>query len=123
MTVATRDAFRENTLVSGKISNLIDEIASASEEQSQGIGQVSQAVAEMDRVVQQNAAAAEESAAASEELNVQAAQMKDMVDNLIALVEGQAQGKNLGGFSVGDQVKSLELNLSRADGTVARVRS
>jgi len=123
LTVATRDAFRENTLVAGKISNLIDEIASASEEQSQGIGQVSQAVAEMDRVVQQNAAAAEESAAASEELNVQTAQMKDMVDDLVALVEGQAQGRNLRGFSVGDQVKFRDLNLSRAEGTVARVRS
>jgi methyl-accepting chemotaxis protein len=95
LTVATRDAFQENTLVAGKISNLIDEIASASEEQSQGITQVGQAVAEMDRVVQQNAAAAEESAAASEELNVQAAQMKDMVDALVALVEGLAQGKEL----------------------------
>ena len=93
LTAATREAFRENTLVSGKISDLIDEIASASEEQSQGINQVSQAVAEMDRVVQQNAAAAEESAAASEELNVQAAQMKAMVDDLVVLVEGQAQGK------------------------------
>ena len=123
LTVATRDAFRENTLVAGKISNLIDEIASASEEQSQGIGQVSQAVAEMDRVVQQNAAAAEESAAASEELNVQTAQMKDMVDDLVALVEGQAQGRNRRGFSVGDQVKFRDLNLSRAEGTVARVRS
>ena len=61
MTAATRDAFRENTLVAEKISILIDEIASASEEQSQGINQVSQAVAEMDRIVQQNAAAAEES--------------------------------------------------------------
>ena len=96
LTVATRDAFRENTLVAGKISNLIDEIASASEEQSQGISQVSQAVAEMDRIVQQNAAAAEESAAASEELNVQAAQMKGMVTDLVALVEGQAQGRTLG---------------------------
>jgi methyl-accepting chemotaxis protein len=96
LTVATRDAFQENTIVAGKISNLIDEIASASEEQSQGINQVSQAVGEMDRIVQQNAAAAEESAAASEELNVQAAQMKDMVDDLVALVEGLEQRKNLG---------------------------
>ncbi len=96
LTVATRDAFQENTLVSGKISNLIDEIASASEEQSQGIGQVSQAVAEMDRIVQQNAAAAEESASASEELNAQATQMKDLVNDLVGLIEGLDHGQNQG---------------------------
>jgi methyl-accepting chemotaxis protein len=92
LTVATRDSFLENTIVAGKISSLIDEIASASEEQSQGINQVSQAVAEMDRIVQQNAAAAEQSASASEELNTQAAQMRDLVNNLVALVEGLDPG-------------------------------
>jgi methyl-accepting chemotaxis protein len=96
LTATTREAFRENTLVAGKISDLIDEIASASEEQAQGINQVSQAVTEMDRVVQQNAAAAEESAAASEELNVQAAQMKNMVDDLVILVEGLNGDKSRG---------------------------
>jgi len=50
----------------------------------------------MDRVVQQNAAAAEESAAASEELNVQAAQMKNMVDDLVILVEGLNGDKSRG---------------------------
>jgi methyl-accepting chemotaxis protein len=105
LTVATRDAFRENTIVAGKISNLIDEIASASEEQSQGINQVSQAVAEMDRIVQQNAAAAEESAAASEELNTQAAQMRDLVNNLVILVEGLDQGESR---DLGDQRASRE---------------
>ena len=55
--------------ISKKMSRLIDEIAAASQEQSQGIDQVSKAVAEMDKVVQQNAANAEESAAAAEEMN------------------------------------------------------
>lgn len=95
LTVTTRDAFQENTMADGKISKLIDEIPSASEEQSQGINQVGQAVGEMDRIVQQNTAAPEESAGASEELNVQAAQMKDMVDDLVALVEGLEKGKSL----------------------------
>jgi methyl-accepting chemotaxis protein len=49
----------------------------------------------MERVVQQNAAAAEESAAASEEMNVQAAQMRNMADDLVILVEVLAQGKDL----------------------------
>jgi len=52
----------------------VDEIATASEEQSHGITQVNTAVAEMDKVTQSTAANAEESAAAAEELNDQAEQ-------------------------------------------------
>jgi methyl-accepting chemotaxis protein len=96
LTVATREAFRENATVAGKISNLIDKIAAASGEQAQGITQVSQAVGEMDRIVQQNAAAAEESAAASEELNTQAEQMRVLVRELVALVEGLDQENSRG---------------------------
>ena len=38
-----------------RVSDIMDEIAAASEQQSSGIGQVNQAVAQMDQVVQQNA--------------------------------------------------------------------
>jgi len=69
-----------------KVSELFAEISVASQEQSQGIGQINTAVNEMDKVVQQNAANAEESASASEEMNAQAEQMKGFVDNLVALV-------------------------------------
>ena len=71
-----------------KVSELFAEISVASQEQSQGIGQINIAVNEMDKVVQQNAANAEESASASEEMNAQAAQVKGFVDNLVALVGG-----------------------------------
>jgi methyl-accepting chemotaxis protein len=42
----------------------------------------------MDKITQQNAANAEESASASEELSAQAATMKDIVGELVALVGG-----------------------------------
>lgn len=58
----TREAFRENVEISGKVGSLVDEIPVASEEQAQGIGQIGKAVAEMDKVVQKAAANAEESA-------------------------------------------------------------
>ena len=58
----TNEAFQEITKSSLKVVNLIGEIASASQEQSQGIDQVNKAVAEMNRVTQQNAAGAEEPA-------------------------------------------------------------
>jgi methyl-accepting chemotaxis protein len=70
---------------------LVDEIAAASQEQSQGIGQVNIAVTEMDKVTQQTAANAEESAAAAEELNAQAEQMKSYVNDLVRVVSGGSQ--------------------------------
>lgn len=86
MTVSTQDAFQANAELSGKISQLVDEIASASEEQAHGIAQVNTAVAEMDKVTQQTAANAEESASAAEEMNAQAKQMRMFVEELAAVV-------------------------------------
>jgi methyl-accepting chemotaxis protein len=91
LTLATREAFQKNVEISKKISRLIDEIAAASQEQSQGIDQVSKAVAEMDKVVQQNAANAEESAAAAEEMNSQAEQMKAYTRELDTIVGGRGK--------------------------------
>jgi len=88
LTEATRQGFKENVEISMKVGSLIDEIAVASDEQAQGIGQISKAVNEMDKVVQQNAANAEESASASEELNAQAFTMKDVVVELTSVVGG-----------------------------------
>ncbi|MDP3029584.1 MAG: methyl-accepting chemotaxis protein [Deltaproteobacteria bacterium] len=86
----TNEAFKAVAEKSGKVKDLVGEIAAASQEQAQGIGQVSTAVAEMDKVVQANAASAEENSSASEELNAQAENMKDFVGQLVALVGGAA---------------------------------
>jgi methyl-accepting chemotaxis protein len=76
------------TVAATKVNALVNEIAAASKEQAQGIGQVNTAVAEMDKVTQSNAANAEESAAAAEELSSQAEQMRHVVQDLLALVGG-----------------------------------
>ena len=88
LTLATREAFKENVANAGKVAQLIDEIAAASQEQSQGIDQINRAVSEMDRVTQQTAASAEESASASEQLTTQAEQMKGYVGDLVASIGG-----------------------------------
>ena len=93
LVATTNEAFGEVAKSAAKVGELVAEIAAASNEQAQGIGQVNTAVAEMDKVVQQNAASAEESASASEEMNAQAGQMKNMVDELVALVGGNRNGK------------------------------
>lgn len=63
-----------------KITDLIGEIAKASEEQSNSIAQVSAGINQISGVVQNNSATAEESAAASQELNAQADLLKNLVD-------------------------------------------
>ncbi len=73
-----------------KVADVISEIASATEEQSEKIGQISGVVSQMDQVTQQNAAAAEESASASEELAAQAEVLKNMLNDLRSLVKGGA---------------------------------
>jgi methyl-accepting chemotaxis protein len=62
-----------------KVSDLIAEIAAASEEQDAGIQQVNTAVTQMDQVVQQNASLVEEAAAATESMKGQAASLLQMV--------------------------------------------
>ncbi|MBU0995139.1 MAG: CZB domain-containing protein [Proteobacteria bacterium] len=84
----TNEAFVEVAESSAKIGNLINEIASASKEQAEGINQVNKAVTEMDQVTQQNAANAEESASAAEEMSAQAKQMKEHVIDMMKLVGG-----------------------------------
>jgi methyl-accepting chemotaxis protein len=56
----TNEAFKDVMESSGKVVQLIAEIAGSSREQSLGIDQISRAVAEMNNLTQQNAAGAEE---------------------------------------------------------------
>lgn len=62
-----------------KTSDLVAEIAAASNEQAQGVSQINQGITQIDQVTQQNTASAEESAAASEELSGQAESMRQML--------------------------------------------
>ncbi|MCA7969373.1 methyl-accepting chemotaxis protein [Burkholderia sp. AU39826] len=60
-----------------RVTDIMGEIAAASEEQSGGIDQVARAVAQMDEVTQQNAALVEEAAAAAQSLEEQAARLRE----------------------------------------------
>jgi methyl-accepting chemotaxis protein len=62
-----------------RVSEVMAEIAAASDQQSQGVGQVNTAMEQMNQLTQQNAANSEESASASEELSAQAQEMRAMV--------------------------------------------
>ena len=75
----TAEALAEIVGGVGKATDLVGEIAAASNAQAQGIGQVNQRLARLDLVTQQNTSSAEESAAASEELSGQANQVKQTI--------------------------------------------
>ncbi|WP_324780504.1 methyl-accepting chemotaxis protein [Thiobacillus sedimenti] len=62
-----------------RVTDIMSEIAAASQEQSAGIEQVNQAVGQMDEMTQQNAALVEEAAAAAESLQDQAAKLAEAV--------------------------------------------
>ena len=59
-----------------KTSDLVQEIASASREQSAGVTQINGAINQLNQTTQQNAAASEELAATAEELGAQAEQLQ-----------------------------------------------
>jgi len=71
-----------------KVDALVEQVATASGEQNQGISQVNVAVTQMDKLTQANAATAEESASAAHELNGQADHLRMAVGDLLTLVDG-----------------------------------
>ncbi|MCA1857392.1 methyl-accepting chemotaxis protein [Massilia oculi] len=78
-----------------RVTEIMGEISSASQQQTAGIEQINQAVLEMDQVTQQNAALVEEAAAAAEAMKEQAAVLHAAmaVFSLGDAGEGQAQGR------------------------------
>jgi methyl-accepting chemotaxis protein len=62
-----------------RVTDIVAEISSASQEQSQGIEQVHQAITHMDQVTQQNAALVEEAAAAARSMQDQAVALTRVV--------------------------------------------
>lgn len=72
-----------------KISDLNEEIATASSEQAKGIDQISTALNQLDQGVQGNASTSEEVAASAEMLSSQAVSMRASVDRLKQLLDGE----------------------------------
>jgi methyl-accepting chemotaxis protein len=62
-----------------RTSELVQQIASASAEQSSGVGQINTAMGQLNQITQQNAAASEELAATSEEMTRQTEQLQEVI--------------------------------------------
>jgi methyl-accepting chemotaxis protein len=84
-----------------QVSDIVGEIAAASEEQSRGIEQVNHAVNQMDEVTQHNAALGEESAAAAQALDEQAKNLKQAVSAFkVSDTEDQCEDVQIAAFDV-----------------------
>ncbi|MEK0168749.1 methyl-accepting chemotaxis protein [Pseudescherichia vulneris] len=77
--VAAGDTMGDIVAAVKRVTDIMQEIAAASDEQSRGIEQVSQAITEMDNVTQQNASLVEEASAAAASLEEQAARLTEAV--------------------------------------------
>lgn len=73
-----------------KVNQVTSSISAASEEQVQGISEISSALNQLDQTTQNNAMSADSSAQESERLQLQAQQLKALVDELGAVIEGGA---------------------------------
>ncbi|SDN88476.1 methyl-accepting chemotaxis sensory transducer with TarH sensor [Halomonas shengliensis] len=73
-----------------RVSDIMDEIASASHEQSSGIGQVNDAITQMDQVTQQNADLVQHAASAANQLEAEASRLKAAVNRFQLETSGSA---------------------------------
>lgn len=85
-------ALREIVALAKKVSDLNNEIASASQAQATGLAQVSKAMAQLDQATQSNALSAESAAASSEEMRAQADILSNMVNELSRTINGERHG-------------------------------
>ncbi len=96
--IADQTAAALGDIVSGvtRVTDIIAEIAAASNEQAQGISQVNLGLGQIDQVTQQNTASAEQSAAAAQELAGQAEQLRRMLARFRLKQEEGVQFQQLG---------------------------
>jgi methyl-accepting chemotaxis protein len=93
----TAAALSEIVAAAGKVTDLVADIAAASNEQAQGVSQITLGLGQVDQVTQQNTAHAQESASAAEELSSQSLMLQQMVatfaleDNMIDCTAETAQ--------------------------------
>jgi hypothetical protein len=106
-----------------EVDTLISEIAAASKEQNEGIGQVTAAVSQIDVVTQSNASTAEEAAAAAEELNAQAEALKDSVSGLQRLVGGMESVSSSGSAKTASAASDAQFRSPQVQAACVRSES
>lgn len=113
-----------------KISELNNEIASASQEQSSGLAQISHAMNQLDQTTQGNAGSAQEVASSSQAMSSQASALQGLVADLAGIVRGHASSSVTSPTAAFKAHRSREMSFSNAqtddsvgDDKVARPQS
>ncbi len=83
--------FNEITQRARKLDTMIQEIADAAKQQSQGIETINAEISRIDQITQANSASAEETASSSAELQSQADRLREAVEELNRMVHTDAQ--------------------------------
>jgi methyl-accepting chemotaxis protein len=81
MADVTAGALQEIVEAAGRMTDLVADIAAASNEQAQSVAQISSGIEQVDLVTQQNAAHAEQSASAAQDLSNQAKVLQRQVSS------------------------------------------
>jgi len=82
-----------------KVDEMISEIATASKEQSRGIQEITGAMSQLDQANQQNTDISQNSSVAATQLSRQAADLKEVVAQLMLLIEGDKENSHMQGSS------------------------
>ncbi len=85
------NSFNEITERARKLDTMIQEIADAAKQQSQGIETINAEISRIDRITQANSASAEETASSSAELQSQADRLSEAVEELSQMVHPSTQ--------------------------------
>jgi methyl-accepting chemotaxis protein len=89
----------------GLVNQMVQEIAKASQEQSQGVAEITRALNELEQVSQQNAHTSVQCSGSAEDLKRQAGRLKQIVSLLTETVQGGSEGPTQ------PRVKSLDEKL------------
>lgn len=79
---------------SSKVSGLLEEISTASQEQEIGIGQINKAVSQMEQVIHSNAATAQQSADSADQLTGCTDTIKTIMSALDSLIRGETKNQS-----------------------------
>ncbi len=82
------EVFNEILTNISNVSRMVNEISSASKEQTQGVREITKAIAQLDQVTHQNTANASQSANAAGNLSSEAEQLNSLVQSLVQTIDG-----------------------------------
>jgi methyl-accepting chemotaxis protein len=78
-----------------QVDTMVVEIASASEEQSQGVAQINLTIADLENATQRNAGASQQAASTAEQLSAKSSHLRQMVHDMFALVNGAGSDRSV----------------------------